>query len=70
MEGGSIIEPHFHEFDKVFNVTRRVIRIEANLDFAKGRGDGDARIDFLELHGHSINLAREYPARQDASKKF
>ena len=58
MEGGSIIEPHLGELEEVLDVTRCVVRVEPNLDLAERRRNGDARIDFLELHGHDENVAR------------
>lgn len=52
MEGGAIIEFHLDELDKVLDMARRVIGVEANFDLTEGRRDGDAGIDFLELHRH------------------
>lgn len=56
VEGGSIIEPHLDELDKILDVTRSVVRVEANLDLAEWCCDRDARIDFLKLHGHDQNV--------------
>jgi hypothetical protein len=64
MEGGSIVEPHLGELEKVLDVTRSVVRIEPNLDLAERCRDGDARIDFLKLHSHDANVARAFRRRQ------
>ena len=65
MEGGSIIEPHLCKLEKILDVTRRVVRVEANLDLAERRCDRDARIDFLKLHRHATKLARTTIKRQE-----
>src|SRR5262245_4884312 len=65
MERGSIIEPHLGELEKVLHVTRRVVRVEPDLDLAERCRDRDSRIDFLKLHRHCFNLARGEPARQE-----
>jgi hypothetical protein len=70
MEGGSIIESHFGELEKVLDVARGIVRVEPNLDLTERRRNGDTRIDLLKLHSHVIKLTRTQPARQDASQKF
>jgi hypothetical protein len=56
MEGGSIIEPHFGELDKILDVTGSVVGIEPYLDLAERCCDCDTRVDFLKLHGHDQNV--------------
>ena len=70
MEGGSIVEPHLGELEKVFDVTRSVVRIEPNLDLAERRRDGDARIDFLKLHSHDANLTRREASGKSAIREW
>jgi hypothetical protein len=65
MEGGSIIEPHLGELEKVLDMAWCIVRVEPNLDFAKWCRNGDARIDFLKLHSHAIKLARTTFKRQE-----
>ena len=64
MEGGSIIESHFGELEKVLDMARRVVRVEPNLDLAERRRNGNARIYFLKLHSHVIKLTRACLRRQ------
>ena len=70
MEGGSIIEPHLDELDKVLDVARSVVRVEPNLDLAERRGDRHARIDFLKLHGHDAKVTGTFLRRQGGASRM
>ncbi|CUQ67812.1 protein of unknown function [Candidatus Nitrospira inopinata] len=64
VERGAVEESQPGEIEKVFDVTRGVVGIEANGNLSKFCDDGEARIFFLELHRHSGTLSRTALLRQ------
>ena len=57
-KGRAVVKLHFYEIDEVFDVTRSILRIEANLDLAELRRDRHTGIDFFEFHHRESNRVR------------
>jgi len=59
VEGRAVVESHLHQIDKVFNVARCRVWVEANLDLPEPRRDRHTGVLFLKLQCHGSECSKE-----------
>ena len=62
VEANAVVKTHLNEIDKVFDVSRRSVRVKLQQHVAKLRRDDGAGILLFKLHCHGEEFSSTQPA--------